>query len=158
MKIKWSKYNYIYESPQYGTLLFNRLSGAFFDISDPDTRADVMRIKEDPEYYDFSEDSNNYKMFISAGVLCEDDEDNKNVMIYRTLSRRFHPNYQSLTILPTLDCNLSCSYCFEASHRQSGRMSLEVIKKLKEYINEQCHQKNHTLRTELVWRRAIVGV
>lgn len=57
---KWSKYNYIYESSQHGTLLFNMLSGAFFDMSDPETKADIMRLKEDPEHYDFSNDMDTY--------------------------------------------------------------------------------------------------
>lgn len=41
--MKWSKYNYIYTSPKHGTLLFNMLSGAFFDISDLETKSDMLR-------------------------------------------------------------------------------------------------------------------
>lgn len=140
--MKWSKYNYIYESAQHGTLLFNMLSGAFFDISDPEAKADMMRLKEDPDNYDFGDDNDSYSLLCSSGVICEDDEDNKNVMIYKALSSRFHPRARNLTILPTLDCNLACNYCFEESHRCAGIMSKEVIQKLKDHIKEQYYRKN----------------
>lgn len=140
--MKWSRYNYMYESSKHGTLLFNMLTGAFFDMSDPETKVDMLRLKEDPENYDFSDDMDTRNTLVSSGVLCEDDDDNKNVLIYKLLSSRFDPRNKSLTILPTLDCNLACTYCFEASHQCSGVMSEEVVRKLKKHIKEQyCEQK-----------------
>lgn len=147
--MKWSKYNYIYESSQHGTLLFNMLSGAFFDMSDPEAKADIMRLKEDPEHYDFSDDMDIYNMLVSSGVLCADDEDNKNVMMYRVLADRFNPRRRILTILPTLDCNLACTYCFEASNRCAGVMSAEVVQKVKDHIKKQYYRKDEPM--ELNW-------
>lgn len=59
--MKWSKYNYIYTSPKHGTLLFNMLSGAFFDISDLEAKADILRLKENPDTYDFEDNKDIYE-------------------------------------------------------------------------------------------------
>lgn len=135
--MQWSKYNYIYESPKHGTLLFNLISGAFIDISDPETKSEIFKLKENPDAYDFSNDKENYDFLLSAGVICENDEDNRNILNFQLLSNRFHPQARSLTILPTLNCNLACKYCFEEANRRVGKMSPKVIEKLKQYIKEQ---------------------
>lgn len=135
--MQWSKYNYIYDSPKHGMLLFNLISGAFIDISDPETQAEIFKLKESPDSYDFSNDKENYDFLLSAGVICENDEDNRSMMNFKLLANRFHPMARSLTILPTLNCNLACKYCFEEAHRRAGKMSREVIEKLKQHIKEQ---------------------
>lgn len=143
--MKWSKYNYIYTSPKHGTLLFNMLSGAFFDISDLEAKADILRLKENPDTYDFEDNKDIYEQLVSSGVLCEDDTDNKNLMHFNLLSARFQENKNHITILPTLDCNLACKYCFEEANRSNTVMSKEVIGKLKEYISEKFNDKNREL-------------
>lgn len=135
--MKWSDYNYIYESPKHGTLLFNKISGAFIDISDTETKSLILKIKENPNSFDFSEDNELYDTLLSAGILCESDEANRTFMNFQLLSYRFHPKVRNLTIMPTLDCNLACNYCFEEANRKTGKMKPEVIKRLKEHIKEQ---------------------
>lgn len=120
--MKWSRYNYIYDSPKHGTLLFNLLSGAFFDISDPETKSDIMSLKANPDRHEFSDDDENYNMLISSGVICNDDDDNRNLLNFSLLASRLNPQYRSLTILPTLNCNLACNYCFEEANRSDAVM------------------------------------
>ena len=133
--MKWSDYNYIYESSRHGTLLFNKLTGAFFDISDPETKAEMLKLKEDPDGYDFTDDPEACQKLLSAGVICNDDDETaRNMLTYSLLAARFSPSVKYLTLLPTLDCNLACTYCFEEAHRCSGMMSQEVVDKLKEII------------------------
>lgn len=125
------------------------LSGAFFDINDADVKADIFRLKNNPDQYDFSDDHDNYNLLLSSGVICEDDDDNKNILTYIMLSNRFDKTDKNLTILPTLDCNLSCNYCFEESNRCAGVMSKEVIEKVKILIKEQYYDKKDFL--DLHW-------
>lgn len=155
--MKWSKYNYIYDSPKHGTLLFNLLSGAFVDISDSETRANIFRIKENPNNYDFSENKENYDFLISAGILCENDDDNRNVINFNILSTRFHPLARSLTIMPTLDCNLACKYCFEEANRKKGKMSSDVVKKLKELIREKYGEKKEYMNLSWFGGEPLLG-
>lgn len=135
--MEWSKYNYIYKSPKHGTLLFNLLSGAFIDISEPETESMLLEIRKNPGNFDFSERQDLYDTLLSAGILCDSDQENRDMMNFNMLSYRFHPKVRSLTIMPTLDCNLACKYCFEEANRKTGKMKPAVIKKLKEFIKEQ---------------------
>lgn len=155
--MKWSKYNYIYKSPKHGTLLFNMLSGAFFDISDPETEADILKLKEDPDGYDFSDTQDSYEMLLSSGIICKDDDSNRNLLIYSLLSSRFNPNVKNLTILPTLDCNLACNYCFEEAHRCSGVMSEKVIAELKKYIKHTYHNKEEFMNLNWFGGEPLMG-
>lgn len=148
--MKWSRYNHIYDSQKHGTLLFNLISGAFLDINDPEVKEDILRLKEDPDKYEFAEEEKDiYDFLLSAGILCEDDEDNKTLIKFNALSTRFHPMARSLAIMPTLDCNLACKYCFEGSNRHAGMMSIEVVERLKQHIKEQYGNGGELLR--LIW-------
>lgn len=70
---------------------------------------------------------------------------------FQITSGRFHPKARSLTILPTLNCNLSCKYCFEEAHRRIEKMSPEIVKKLKQYIKEQYVHGRRTEYMDLHW-------
>lgn len=156
--MKWSKYNYIYDSPKHGSLLFNHLSGAFLDISDSDTKEAILRLKEDPYKYQFTEDTKEiYDFLLSAGILCENDNDNRALINFQTLSTRFHPYMRSLTIMPTLDCNLACKYCFEESNRHSGIMPPKVIDRLKQHIKDQYGCKDECLHLGWFGGEPLIG-
>ena len=93
--MQWSEYNYIYESPKHGTLLFNLICGAFIDISDPEAKNEISKLKENPDAYDFSNVKENYEFLLSAGIICENDEDNRNIMNFKLLRVGFTPKHEA---------------------------------------------------------------
>lgn len=133
----WSKYNYIYKSQKHGWLLFNLLSGTCLDISDDDDRKELLCIRDNIDTYDFSDKKELYDALQSNGIICFDDDENKNLIEYVTLSNMFNQHIRNLTIIPTLSCNLACTYCYAAKNLKNEIMSRPVIERLKEYINEQ---------------------
>jgi uncharacterized protein len=50
---------------------------------------------------------------------------------------RNNNNNVSITILPTLDCNFSCRYCYQGNAKNSEEMSLEVQDKWIRFIKEE---------------------
>lgn len=133
------------------------LSGAFFDISDPETEVGILKLKEDPDGYDFSDARESYEMLLSLGIICKDDDNNRNLLIYSLLSGRFNPRVKNLTILPTLDCNLACNYCFEEAHRCSGVMSERVIDELKKHIKHTYHNKEEFMNLNWFGGEPLMG-
>lgn len=132
--MKWSEYNYIYESKRYGRLLFNLLSGAFIDLNENSLYKTVCEIKSNPNNYLVDEEL--YKSLIENGVLCEDDSINRNITEYIALSHMFSPQERNLVILPTLNCNLACSYCYEGKNIQNKIMSEDTLNVLKKFIKK----------------------
>ncbi|WP_071424834.1 radical SAM/SPASM domain-containing protein [Tidjanibacter massiliensis] len=132
--MKWSNYNYIYDSVKHGKLLFNFLSGAFIDINDAETEALIQQIKHNPTQSALITDQETIDSLLTQGIICENDDDNKNMLICNQLAYRFGKNARSLTLIPTLECNLACPYCFEESYRKAGKMSAEVITSVKKHI------------------------
>jgi uncharacterized protein len=61
---------------------------------------------------------------------------------------RFQTNTLSLTIAPTLACNLRCLYCYEQDVRRGGRMSAETEQQIVDF----CQANDRTLRhLSVVW-------
>jgi len=147
--MKWSKYNFLYRSEKHGYLLFNMLSGAFLDINEPKTRDIILKIQDSPANYDFSDDKELLDILINYGVLCvSDDSVNENKALFQTLHQRFNEDIRTLVIMPTLNCNLRCSYCFVGENLKHVEMSDEIIQRLKNYLKEEYSGKVKFINVE----------
>jgi uncharacterized protein len=62
----------------------------------------------------------------NEGYLCNDDLHEEYILLYRNRRFRYTSNYARITIIPTLNCNFSCWYCYE-SHFKS-KMTPKGIK------------------------------
>lgn len=146
----WSKYNYEYSSDKHGRLLFNYLSGAFLDINDKDLYRQICRIKANNGNCDLLDDSNLKSFFIDNGIICENDETNEDILFYNNLRLRTQQAYKTLTIVPTLDCNLKCPYCYEGLDKPHISMNGNVVKHIKQYIDTHI-RKQETRLLALIW-------
>ena len=108
--MKTSKYNYIFNTDE-GNFVFNTISDSFVGISDKI----CQRLK--------SEKVNSIKgealdILLKRNIIVPDDMDE-----YQFLINEYEKNLESdiydLTLLPTLDCNVRCWYCFEKQQKGS---------------------------------------
>ena len=67
---------------------------------------------------------------------------------YGNIKTRYQSNVLRVTILPTLNCNFKCWYCYEQHH--PSRLSKEGIVAIKNFIINEASQKN-IKRIELDW-------
>lgn len=75
-----------------------------------------------------------YRALLDGGFLVEDSLDEYAHIVHRRNSEVFFNNNKfQLTILPTLECNFKCWYCYE-QHPQS-KMSAETIERIKKYAD-----------------------
>ena len=146
----WFKYNYEYTSKKHGRLLFNYLSGVFLDINDEEIFAQLEKIKEDPEKFDFSGDKELFSYLVDNGIICDRDETNEELLFYNNIRLRTQQSYKTLVIVPTLDCNLRCPYCYEGLNKPHTSMSREVIERVKHYIDTRI-KKSETGLLGLLW-------
>lgn len=70
---------------------------------------------------------------IHNGYLIPADVSEIDIIRQRNMSRRFDQRQYSLTIMPTLDCNFACTYCYET--RQKGFLSRKAIEGVKKLIH-----------------------
>ena len=75
------------------------------------------------------------RSIINNFIVYEDTDELKaleNVVV----SRKENKNSLTITILPTISCNLNCTYCFEGE-KKGGRMNKEVQYQLLQWIGKQ---------------------
>lgn len=75
-----------------------------------------------------------YENLVACGFIINEEDNEFSKLIHKRNQEVFYNNNSyRLTILPTLECNFRCWYCYE-KHIQ-GRMTLDVSEKVKKYVN-----------------------
>jgi uncharacterized protein len=114
--MKFSRYNFLYSSKEYGKLLFNTrtkyfasLDAALFNLLKNLSSEEIRDIKA----LNIPDDI--LKQFIEAKVLIKstEDEDFFYLKKYLRYKQTFSNNQLGLIIVPTFSCNFKCPYCYE---------------------------------------------
>jgi uncharacterized protein len=145
--MKPSRYNLLFPLPGGGGLLYNSLSGALSQL-DGEKLAEVERWLGRPEQFDpRCTHENPMARSLSQGrFLIEDDTDEMEILRSRALLGKFTPDKLGVTVMPTLDCNLRCVYCFVA-HRPVT-MSVDTMEDLENWVRVSMRRRR---RLEIGW-------
>lgn len=109
-------------------LHINYLNGAF-----------VILDKEGHDFYEnvpgsFSEDKRElWDSLKSMDFIIDDDYNEKEVVLFRKNKELYDKSLYHLIINPTLDCNLSCWYCYEHKYKNS-KISKDVLEGITKHI------------------------
>jgi uncharacterized protein len=133
--MKVSRYNNFFEADDGTKLAYNCMTGGLATLTEQKYRQ-VKEILADPKKYKFNTKAKKElrEKLLKGGFLIEDEVDEMNILKVRNRSSRFDPNHLKLTILPTLNCNFRCVYCYEA--RKDLTMSQETQKELVEFVRK----------------------
>lgn len=119
---KLSKYN-IFHNQNGKIYLFNQFSKALLEIDaelyDALTELDLSRIPKDIQ-----------KILDKCGFLVDNNTDESHKLRYANLINRYNSKVLRLTILPTINCNFRCWYCYE-QHEPSLMKEDNIISILK---------------------------
>lgn len=88
--------------------------------------------------------TNDEKIFhslIENGFLIDDSFDELKSLRFESEFYRFTDRTYHLTILPTLDCNLRCWYCFE-QHAEGSRLSQDIIERILRHTDYMISENN----------------
>lgn len=124
-KLKTSGYNFLFDLEDGTHMAFNAMSGAFAKIGDGDYET-VKFMIENPQKVDPQND-NEEKLWEDtkrAGFVIKDDVDELELIQFRANCAKYSHELFYLTIMPTLNCNFACPYCYEEPVK--GKMSPEI--------------------------------
>jgi len=76
-----------------------------------------------------------YSLMCKTGILVPAGADESNIAQYNLKSTIYNPGMLRLTVLPTLDCNYNCWYCYEKHPK--GRMSEELVESIIKLVRQQ---------------------
>ncbi len=112
--MKESKYNFFFKVEENGEekyLGYNAISNGLA-LMEPET-VDFVRNIQNEDLKNLRIDEKIFKELKEGGFIVDDDFDEIQLLRFTRDQMRFSTSTFSLTILPTLDCNLGCKYCFE---------------------------------------------
>ncbi|WP_288528528.1 radical SAM protein [uncultured Eubacterium sp.] len=121
--MKLSEFNII---SKYGEklLVFNSLKGSLLCVND---RIDIKNLLNG----NLSElNSNKLQTLIDNGIVVDDDLED--IMAQKKLFDYIYDNRLELVIMPTMQCNFRCVYCYEDF--KMGSMSEDALKSLIKYL------------------------
>ena len=111
--MKLSRYTFTCPAGQ-DVLLYNALSGALAKVS----RQAWEERESDPDFM---------QQLRQQGFVVDDEADELALYKLQYYGSLFGRSKEfSLIIAPTMQCNFSCSYCFEGAHKRAGLMTDEV--------------------------------
>ena len=123
-----SNYN-IFINSDRGMLVFNALTDSYVFVNDDEAKILETREFILPSFFE----SKRIKRFQNAGILVKDDF-NELAYLEQTYNKEIHESEVfDLTILPTLDCNVHCWYCFE-NKNVGSRMTSSVKRNILLFI------------------------
>lgn len=131
--MKPSKYNFIFPQKNDETILYNSLYGSY-SILTKDELDIVKQVLDNPSALERN-DSTNTSVLIEQKYLIEASTDEIEIIKNRKRAGIKDSNRLDLVVMPTLDCNFACKYCYE-THR-SSRMTDETEKSVIKWLSVQ---------------------
>jgi uncharacterized protein len=142
--MKASRYNRFFKAENDGHwLAFNGMTSALATLDGEEQYLLVQRILADPNQVD-QEDKTVQELWeplVKGGYLVEDWVDEVEVLKIRNRTARFQNYGLSLTIVPTMKCNLKCAYCYQTHPNEV--MSSEVEDALIGMIRDRLRPQEH---------------
>ena len=132
-----SRYNLIIQHPHdvYNGIVANTFSGAIVGTDEELMKTFTMLDKAAAVHRLESENPDMFSYLVKNGFLVENCLDEIARVRIRFQAAKFVDRFLHLTICPTIDCNLACQYCYQASRPE--KMSVERLEDLKQFVSAQ---------------------
>lgn len=136
---KTSKYNFFFETKSGEKLAYNALSGGFALVKSEDEEKVKDFIRNPNKEIKGEKEKEIFEALKKGRFIAPEYFDEIGVLKVRFWSSRFNSRDLGLTILPTLNCNFKCIYCYEREKDSiSGKkMSDKKAKALVDFVSKQ---------------------
>jgi uncharacterized protein len=136
--MKLSEYN-IFVEKKNAIIGFNTINNTLVGIH-PNAYSQIKELE--PNNIESLEKSNEklYHLLVSNGFIIPNEKSELNEIRLRNKEYCFNKHYD-LILIPTLDCNLKCWYCWE-SHIPESQMTKTIQKRIVKHIEMEIAQNN----------------
>ena len=155
--MKSSKYNLFWEVEDGKVLAFNSMSKGVAILT-PEDYSEIQRILSSPDEYQYNTHKKRElkRKLIKGRFLIDENVDEMKILRFRFNSVMYNADTFSLTVCPTLNCNMRCSYCYQSGFEcveQLQRshnlvMSDEVKRRLVKLVEKKTKQAR---KFRLIW-------
>lgn len=111
--MKLSKFNLFIEKEDR-VFVYNQLRSSLLEIDE-----DLFHAISMPNFEVTNLSKDILDELYDNGMVCEDSLCEENIILAQNKLRRFSGSFARVTILPTMDCNFHCWYCYEHHHESS---------------------------------------
>lgn len=132
-RYRLSKYNTVVEE-NGALIIYNSLSGALSIVEKEEWELLNGMLQGDTG--DFTKEQ--YVLWDKALInnfIVPTDVNETRILEEKYWQRKNDSSTMTLTILPTLDCNFACNYCFQGLKKEGGRMSVETQDRLLDWFS-----------------------
>lgn len=130
--MKVSNYNMIFDYNNDIKCIYNTLTRKYI-LCDNDKKSQISDLLENINKDKFTfEEVNILKKLASSGMIVNDNLDEFHKVSYLFNKTKYQENTFIIAVLPTLDCNFACKYCFE--ERKNIYWNDELINNLTELV------------------------
>lgn len=131
-RVKASRFNFRTNYERTGeVLLFNTLTGAFCAV-DSQTVSRIDRLLENPRCAD--EDPELGTFLLTRGFLVDEGVDENAIVVERSRLGIDDPNRIDIIVMPNMNCNFACTYCYEA--HEKSEMSEATAARLMSWVDK----------------------
>lgn len=131
MKVKFSKYNYIFEK-EGSIYIYNTRSSAKI----------ILNLQEEIDYFKSIKDKvleldNFNRIYYDNGILVDETVDEYKMAFVSGCQKMYDTSKLNLIIMPTRNCDLSCIYCYEKHEPKymSEETVIQVINAIKNHYS-----------------------
>lgn len=124
--MKASRFNYKTTAKNTGDLLlYNTRTGAFISVDASEANAFEAALSK-PDDLELTDPL--LKTLVEDGFVINDSFDETKLILERNRIGINDPNRLDVFVLPNMNCNFKCTYCYESHHK--GEISTETIRRL----------------------------
>ena len=143
MKLKPSFYNLAAPLADGCLVLYNTLHEAMTCL-EPDEAESYKRLKKGS-----CRETILAEELAEAGFALEDPQDEADYLTCQYERYKFNDRVLELMIMPTMECNFRCTYCYEG-HKRTGAMSEKVEQAIVDFVIEQ-HKRRPFQSLKVTW-------
>lgn len=131
--MKFSRYNFLFQSQVHGFFIYNSTTNSLHKINE-DLYVLFHKIQVNSEDIQRFDDGFLEKL-ISLKIIVNSNDDDAFIRMKRYIhcSNAFSLKSLGVVIVPTMNCNFACPYCYE-SDLPKDKMSVEIQEKLIKFI------------------------
>jgi len=115
------------------TILFNTLTGAFCVFDEP-TALRVQQLSQPARRNAIDQDSELAAFLAEKGFLVADNTDETDTVMERSRLGINDPNRLDVIVMPNMNCNLACVYCYESHHK--SEMEEQTTERLLHWLED----------------------